>query len=131
MAEPLRLLVELVVLLLASVTGWPIVLLTLRASARRNSEGAQRAGSRGASGDQNPSVLRGGLWIGFIERFAVAGAILMGQVSLISVIVAVKGLGRFKELGTPEASEKFVLGTLVSMTWAVLVAIVARAVLPI
>ncbi len=55
----------------------------------------------------------------------------MGQVSLIAVIVAVKGLGRFKELGTPEASEKFVLGTLVSMTWAVLVAIVARAVLPI
>ena len=131
MAEPLRLLLEVAILLFASISGWPIVLLTLRASARRHLEEAGPADSQGSPSTQSMSVLRGGLWIGFIERFAVAGAILMGQVSLIAVIVAVKGLGRFKELGTPEASEKFVLGTLASMTWAVLVAVVAQALLPV
>ena len=57
-------------------------------------------------------------WIGLVERFACTLAIIFGQVTLIAVVVAVKGLGRFKELTTPKTCGRFVLGTLVSLTWA-------------
>lgn len=57
-------------------------------------------------------------WIGLVERFACTLAIVFGQVTLIAVVVAVKGLGRFKELTTPKTCGRLVLGTLVSLTWA-------------
>ena len=65
-------------------------------------------------------LLRGGLWIGVLERVAVTGALLAGQVALIAIVVAVKGLGRYPELKEQDgASERFIIGTLASMTVAV------------
>ncbi|TFD52214.1 hypothetical protein E3T55_06280 [Cryobacterium frigoriphilum] len=63
-------------------------------------------------------VLRGGLTIGILERFAVAGAILAGFPEAIAVVVAIKGVGRFTELAAPESRERFIIGTLASLTWA-------------
>lgn len=64
-------------------------------------------------------VLRGGAWIGGLERLAIAGALLLGNPAAIALVVAVKGLGRYPELKeNPEASERFVIGTLASMLWA-------------
>lgn len=68
---------------------------------------------------RDQTVLRGGSWIGVLERLATTGSILAGQPALIAIVVAIKGLGRFDELrGNPAASEKFVVGTLVSLVWA-------------
>jgi hypothetical protein len=39
---------------------------------------------------------------------------------VLVAIIAIKGLGRFSELSTSEARERFIIGTLVSMIWAVL-----------
>ncbi|WP_395243406.1 hypothetical protein ACGGZK_14905 [Agromyces sp. MMS24-K17] len=63
-------------------------------------------------------VLRGGLTIGVLERVASAGAIIIGFPEAIAIVVAVKGVGRFTELEAPEARERFIIGTLASLTWA-------------
>lgn len=77
-------------------------------------------------------VLRGGLLIGFLERAAVAVAILAGQPVAIAYVVAIKGLGRYPELkDTPAASERFIIGTLASMLWSASVAVLAKTLLPI
>ncbi len=66
----------------------------------------------------HPEVLRGGATIGYLERFAVVGAVLVGQPAAIAIIVAVKGLGRFTELDSAAARERFIVGTLGSLIWA-------------
>ena len=72
-------------------------------------------------------VLRGGTWIGVLERLAVTTCVLTGSAALIAVVVAVKGLGRYPELrDNPAASERFLIGTGTSMLVAVWVGLVAR-----
>lgn len=64
-------------------------------------------------------LLRGGLWVGVLERVAITGAIIAGRPELIAVVVAVKGLGRYPELQQAGgASERFIIGTLASLGWA-------------
>jgi hypothetical protein len=75
----------------------------------------------------DPTVLRGGLVIGILERTAVVVAILADQSIALAYIVAIKGLGRYPELKqTPAASERFIIGTLSSMLWAAGLAILAK-----
>ena len=71
-------------------------------------------------------VLRGGLAIGILERLAVTGAILAGFPEAIAVVVAIKGVGRFTELAASEARERFIIGTLTSLTWACACAALVR-----
>ena len=75
-----------------------------------------------------PVILRGGLVIGFLERLAVTTAVLADEPVAIAYVVAIKGLGRYAELKeTPAAAERFIIGTLTSMLWAVGAAVAARA----
>ena len=66
----------------------------------------------------DPEVLRGGTWIGVLERTAIAVTVLAGFEEGLAVLIAVKGLGRFNELKAPVASERFIIGTLASGLWA-------------
>lgn len=68
-------------------------------------------------------VLRGGAWIGALERLAVLGTLVAGWPEGLAVIVAIKGLARYPELRTAStagggASERFIIGTLASLGWA-------------
>jgi len=72
----------------------------------------------GAGEETVHEVLRGGLTIGILERLAVAGAILAGFPEAIAVVVAIKGVGRFTELASGEARERFIIGTFASLIWA-------------
>lgn len=73
----------------------------------------------GPTGRDAVAALRGGTWIGILERLAVTGLILVGYPGGIAILVAVKGLGRYPELkDNPGASERFVVGTLASIVWA-------------
>jgi len=75
--------------------------------------------SDGPEGLGARAVLRGGTWIGALERLAVTACMLVGQPEGIAVVIAVKGLGRYPELReNPGASERFVIGTLASLLWA-------------
>ena len=65
-------------------------------------------------------LLRGGAWIGALERIAVTTALIAGWPEGIAVVLAVKGLARYPELRSPGAgaSERFIIGTFTSVLWA-------------
>ncbi|HEU4912880.1 MAG TPA: hypothetical protein VFV76_13385 [Actinomycetes bacterium] len=64
------------------------------------------------------TVLRGGAWIGCLERAAVAATLLAGWPEGIALVLAVKGVGRYAELRETNAPEAFIIGTLTSLLWA-------------
>lgn len=74
------------------------------------------------------AVLRGGRWIGMLERAAAFVGILAGWPESVAVVVAVKGLGRYGELrsASPGAAERFIIGTLTSLVWGCVLAVLAR-----
>ncbi|MET9019507.1 hypothetical protein ABZV93_05965 [Actinopolymorpha sp. NPDC004070] len=63
-------------------------------------------------------VLRGGAWIGVLERAAIASCLLVGYGEGVAVVLAVKGLGRYPDLRASGAAERFIIGTFVSLLWA-------------
>lgn len=81
-------------------------------------------------------VLRGGAWIGGLERAGVLASALAGWPEGIAVVLAVKGIARYPELRGPDSdqlvmphgvAERFIIGTFVSVLWAVACAGVAVA----
>jgi hypothetical protein len=75
-------------------------------------------GKRSQPGPADPDVLRGGAWVGVLERIAIAGSILAGWPEGIALALVVKGLGRYPELRAPAAAERFIIGTFASVLWA-------------
>ncbi|WP_431709302.1 hypothetical protein [Glutamicibacter uratoxydans] len=69
----------------------------------------QQAKSAEAQGEASP--LRGGLWIGLLERAAIASTLWASWPEGVAVVLAIKGLGRFSELKNHRAAEQFILGT--------------------
>ena len=66
-------------------------------------------------------VLRGGTWIGALERTAIFVALVSGWPEGLALALALKGLGRYPELRHEERSgiaERFLIGTFVSVLWA-------------
>ena len=57
-------------------------------------------------------------FIGYLERTAVVAAVAIGHPEVLAAVIAIKGLGRFSELDTSEARERFIIGTLVSLIWS-------------
>ena len=81
--------------------------------------------------DPGAELLRGGALIGVFERAAITATLLAGWPEGLAVVLAVKGLGRFPELkGNQGASERFILGTLVSVLAAAACAGVGRLLTP-
>ena len=111
-------------LLVSALAGWPITALVLRSARipeppRVDVEPAGRAPvvrRREAAEPEVHEVLRGGTWIGVLERTALTAAILAGRFELAAVVVAVKALGRYPEIReNPGVSERFIIGTLTSL----------------
>lgn len=100
-------------------------------SAGRDASSRQDSGADdGVDSARVRAVLRGGMWIGVLERLAVTGCILVGFTPGIAVVVAVKGLGRFPQLrDDPAVSERFVIGSLASLLWAAAVGFAALGLL--
>jgi hypothetical protein len=96
---------------LAALTGGGPVATAVLAAADPRAVGV-------AGGPQDPEILRGGAWIGALERAVVAGSLLAGSPDGLVVVAAVKGLGRYAELRAPAAAERFIVGTLASGLWA-------------
>jgi hypothetical protein len=127
-------LLSLLTVALAVVGGGPIAVLALNLATKNTVQPGAHGGilvgsptlssvSTAPAVDDNGvpitlEVLRGGLTIGILERLAVAGSILAGFPEAIAVVVAIKGVGRFTELAAPESRERFIIGTLASLTWA-------------
>lgn len=120
----LAVLVVVGALALAVAGGWPLTSWVLRVSTRPGADPAAQA--------EADRLLRGGTWIGVLERLAIVGTILVGYPEAIAVVIAIKGLGRFPELRAATgaaASERFIIGTLTSFCWAGAVGVGAVALL--
>jgi hypothetical protein len=102
--------------LLAIAGGGPLTALVFDLVDRREppAESLDRAGS----------VLRGGTWIGVLERAAIFATLVAGWPEGLAIVLAVKGLGRYPELRAAEdgvrtgAAERFIIGTFASVLWA-------------
>jgi hypothetical protein len=72
--------------------------------------------------DQAGQVLRGGAWIGALERLAVFAGLASGFPEGVAVVLALKGVGRFPDLRAEgrggAATERFIIGTFASVLWA-------------
>lgn len=98
---------------------------------RKPAKGGGRGGPAGDGPDSERArqKLRGGTWIGVLERLAITGTLLAGEPGGVAVVVAVKGLGRYPELRAgddPAVSERFVIGTLASLVWSAGVGVLGR-----
>ena len=120
---------------LATVGGNPVVRWVLAvADGGRSAEGP-RGGilvelmAEPPAPPRQEEILRGGTTIGYLERLAAALGIVAGFPAVIAVIVALKGVGRFTELATPAARERFIVGTLASLLWACAVSAIVPLVL--
>jgi hypothetical protein len=96
---------------LAAVGGGPATTLLFRLIDRERS--ALPDSLEGAG-----EVLRGGPWIGLLERAAVFASLVAGFPEGIAIALAVKGFGRYPELRAPGAAERFIIGTFASVLWA-------------
>ena len=87
---------------------------------------AEGAPERGSAQDPDTleragQLLRGGAWIGALERAGVMAALVAGWPEGLAVVLALKGLGRYPELrnaGTGAVAERFIIGTFTSVLWA-------------
>ncbi|MES2094696.1 MAG: hypothetical protein V4531_12920 [Actinomycetota bacterium] len=112
--------------LLGIVGGSPVTVAVLGFSGRRSGATPAVDGEHGGivvdegtpPETRRSEVLRGGAIIGYLERLALVAAIVLGRLEIVAVLIAVKGLGRFSELDSPEIRERFIIGTLVSLVWA-------------
>ncbi len=83
--------------------------------------GLADATSRPGSVRVQRTVLRGGTWIGALERLALLATLLAGWPDGLVAIVAVKAFARYPELKSGQASgaiERFIIGTFTSLGWA-------------
>ncbi|MBE7323324.1 hypothetical protein IEQ44_01480 [Nocardioides sp. Y6] len=99
---------------LAVAGGGPVTAATFRLV---DGPGAPRTGSVRRAAE----VLRGGAWIGALERVAVFASLASGWPEGLALTLAIKGLGRYPELRheeRPGIAERFLIGTFVSVLWA-------------
>ena len=93
---------------------------------------ALAAGSTSRPRRVQATVLRGGAWIGVLERLALFATLLAGFPVGMAAIVAVKAFARYPELKTAQATgaiERFIIGTFASLGWAALCTGVVRVLL--
>jgi hypothetical protein len=95
---------------LAVAGGGPLAALVFELVDRRQPEGEtmREAGT----------FLRGGAWIGGLERTAVFATVVVGWPEGLAIVLGVKSLARYPELRTPGTAERFIIGTFVSVLWA-------------
>lgn len=126
LAIALKVLVVCALGLLAVLVGSPVVTALFRradpprpaAATAKESADADQADAPGIRAAA--ATLRGGRWIGMLERLAVFAAILAGFGEGIAIVLAIKALARYPELKatTSGAAERFIIGTFTSVLFS-------------
>ena len=112
--------------LVALLAGSPVVTaLVTRADPPRPATASAAEGTVASQSDAPgiraaAATLRGGRWIGMLERLAVFATILAGFGDGIAVVLAIKALARYPELKATSsgAAERFIIGTFTSVLFA-------------
>ena len=110
----------LVVVVIGVATVWggsPLVRLLFRLADRSERTAAIEEPAQPGAIQAAASQLRGGFWIGLLERLAIFATIMAGYGGGLVVILGVKSLARYPELRAEEhrgAAERFIIGTFAS-----------------
>jgi hypothetical protein len=88
-----------------------------------------RDGQVGGGRVASPPPARVGATIGVLERLLIVTFVLVGAESAIGLVVAAKTIARFRQLDDRDFAEYYLLGTLASVSVAIVTALVARAAL--
>ncbi len=108
------------VILGSAAGGGPLTVVVLRMASAATAPRVREPGRPDPTPPED--LLRGGSWIGALERIAVTTTLIAGWPEGIAVVLAVKGLARYPELRAPGpgagASERFIIGTFTSVLWA-------------
>jgi hypothetical protein len=92
-----------------------------------------RVGPAAAAGDSSDMTAADrneyntGRVIGILERIIIYVAVLTDQIAAIGLVLAVKGLARFKEMDDRPFAEYVLVGTLLSLLLAVFVALLVKS----
>jgi len=70
-----------------------------------------------------------GMVIGIIERIIVLTFVLVDQYTAITFIFAAKSIARFNELKDRKMSEYYLIGTLLSIAFAMIVGVITRLII--
>jgi len=76
-------------------------------------------------GFRRRGLSRAGRWIGWLERFLTYTFVLTGSYTAIGLVLAAKGIIRFgeiKEATDQKVAEYVLVGTMLSLSWAIAVA---------
>ena len=76
-----------------------------------------------------PPPARVGATIGVLERLLIVTFILVGAEAAIGLVVAAKTIARFRQLDDRDFAEYYLLGTLGSVSVAIVTGLIARAAL--
>lgn len=83
------------------------------------------------SDDEEPGLARAGLYIGWLERFVMLSAVLIGAWSVLGLVLAAKSVFRFDSIRNQrEHAEYFVIGTLLSVSEVVAAGLLLRWIAP-
>jgi hypothetical protein len=79
--------------------------------------------------DTGGNGLRGaGMVIGIVERVLVLSLVLVGEYAGITIVFAAKSIARFNDLKDRNIAEYYLIGTLLSITFATITGIIIRLV---
>jgi hypothetical protein len=83
----------------------------------------------GQTTQEHDEVINAGLYIGWLERFLVLTALFLQSPATVGFILAAKSIARYPELKSVRFAEYFLIGTLLSVTIALIGAVVLLKVL--
>jgi hypothetical protein len=73
--------------------------------------------------EEETDTARAGRVIGSLERLIMAGGVLITRWEILAAVIALKSVSRFKELNDKTFAEYFLVGSLCSLLWTILVAL--------
>jgi hypothetical protein len=83
-----------------------------------------QAGNTQANSLGDGYAINAGRYIGFLERVLIILGLVSGKWDIIALVVALKTVARYKELDKQISAEYFLVGSLASIVWAILLALV-------
>lgn len=72
------------------------------------------------TGESRAELIHAGMYIGWLERFLVLTALLLHSPATVGLIIAAKSIARYPEFRNEQFAEYFLIGTLLSISIAIL-----------
>jgi hypothetical protein len=79
--------------------------------------------------ESHTELIHAGMYIGWLERFLVLTALLLHSPATVGLIVAAKSIARYPEFKNEQFAEYFLIGTLLSISIAILGGLILQKVL--